>query len=289
MAPTPAAYPTFASLRVLRAARPGVAIIEVGGGLAPTPLNALTAASFADLPAALAAADGDPGVRAIVLRGAAGGHCFCNGVALPELAALASLLDGPCEARGRARLQARIQEWQRAVTALEDCALPVVAAVHGPCVGGGLALATACDLRFASADATFASKEVDVGITAELGHLGRLPALVGGGAARDWCLSGRAVGAAEAAARGLVSRGDLADRDAVWAAAEEAAAALAAKSPVAVAGTKRIMLRARDTTLPAHLDAVATWSSAFMPSADVRELTAAAGEGRAPVFAGKWV
>ena len=78
------------------------------------------------------------------------------------------------------------------------------------------------------------------------------------------------------------------DRQAVWAAAEDAAAALAAKSPVAVAGTKRVLLRARDVSLAAHLDGMATWAAAFLPSADVRELAAAAAGGRAPVFAAKW-
>ena len=286
--PPPPSYPTYASLRLLRSPRPGVVIVELGGGTAPTPLNALTDTTFTDLPSALAAAATDAGVRAVVLRGAAQGGCFCNGVALPELFALSALLDGPCEARGRARLQARVQQWQRGVTSLEDCPLPVVAAVHGPCVGGGLALSAACDLRYASEDAIFASKEVDVGVTADLGDLGRLPRLVGDGPARDWCLTGREVPATEAAARGFVTRGDLKDRQAVWAAAEDAAAALAAKSPVAVAGTKRVLLRARDVSLAAHLDGMATWAAAFLPSADVRELAAAAAGGRAPVFAGKW-
>jgi enoyl-CoA hydratase/carnithine racemase len=246
---------------------PGVALIELTGRN-----GTLGTASFAELPDALASLAATPDVRAIVLASAA--KHFCTGADLAALAGAAAIAaaDGGDPAAGRAALLALIRTWQTAFTAMEACPLPVVAAVHGACVGAGVDLVTAADVRVASPDAAFCVKEVDLGIVADLGTLQRLRLLVGDGVARDWSLTARTVGAEEAARAGLVSRvasgrpGAAGVRDAAF----EVAASLAAKPPRALAGTKSVLLAARDQTVAAGLEWVALWNGGgALPSAEV--------------------
>ena len=277
--PTPPAFPAFTTLRLLRAPAAGVSILELAR---PAKRNALTAASFDELPRAVAALAADADTRAVVLRGA--GDAFCAGADLAALADTRALLAHACPGRGRAALLAHIGRWQAALSCLEDVlSVPVVAAVHGACVGGAIDLITAADVRFASADAVFRVAEADLAIAADLGTLQRLPRIVGQGVATDWALTARPVGAAEAARAGLVTR-VLPDRAALWAAAEATATAIAAKSPLAVAGTKRVLLQARDSTVAGGLAYVAAHNAALLPSADLEEALTAAVERRAPVY-----
>jgi len=256
---------------------PGVALLEL-----TRPNGALSTTSFAELPAALAALAGHKGVRAIVLAG--GGRHFCTGADVSALAAAAALVasDPAADpAAGRAALLALIRSWQAAFTALEACPLPVIAAIHGACIGGGVDLATAADVRVASSDAAFCVKEVDLGIVADLGTLQRLRLLVGDGPAREWALTARTVGAGEAAAAGLVRPGLAAPGPAsVRAAAFEVAATLAAKPPRALAGTKAVLLASRDRTVAEGLEHVALWNGGgALPSAEVGAALAGAGAG----------
>jgi enoyl-CoA hydratase/carnithine racemase len=145
-------------------------------------------------------------------------------------------------------------------------------------VGAGVDLATAADIRLASPDATFCVKEVDLGIVADLGTLHRLRLLVGDGAARDWSLTARAVGAQEAVRAGLVS----AIAPDVRAEAFRVAAGLAAKPPRALAGTKAVLLAARDQTVASGLEWVALWNGGgALPSAEVAAALGKAGAMRA--------
>lgn len=254
-------------------AAPGVAVIDLDR---PAAGNALSTASFAELPAALAALEAHRGVRAIVLAGGTSKH-FCTGADLSALAAasaVATAADDP--AAGRAALLALIRSWQAAFTALEACSLPVIAAVHGACVGAGVDLITAADVRLASGDATFCVKEVDLGIVADLGTLQRLPRLVGDGTARDWALTARTVTAAEAERAGLVR----VVPGSVRAAALDLAASLASKPPRALTGTKAVLLAARHQTVTAGLEHVALWNGGgALPSAEVAGALARSGRG----------
>lgn len=272
-------FPTFTTLRLLRASSPGVSILELAR---PAKRNALSGASFTELPLAVAALAADPDTRCVVLRG--DGDVFCAGADISALAETRDLLRNACPGRGRAALLHHITAWQAALSSLEDVlSVPVIAAVHGPCVGGGIDLITAADVRFASADATFRVAEVDLAITADLGTLQRLPRIVGGGVAADWALTARSVPADEALRAGLVTR-VLPTKAALWAAAEAAAASLAAKSPLAVAGTKRVLLQARDAPVAAGLAYVAAHNAALLPSGDLEEALSAAVERRRPVY-----
>ena len=244
---------------------PGVALLELAR---PGAGNALSTISFTELPAALAALSTHPGVRAIVIAGA--GKHFCTGADLSALTGAASVSQSnPADpAAGRAALLALIRSWQAAFTALEACPLPVIAAVHGACVGAGIDLITAADVRVADENATFCVKEVDLGIVADLGTLQRLRLLVGDGVARDWALTARKVTAGEAERAGLVclAPAGVCVREAALA----LAATLAAKPPRALAGTKAVLLAARDQSVAAGLEHVALWNGGgALPSAEV--------------------
>ncbi|KAL4420848.1 hypothetical protein ABPG75_010504 [Micractinium tetrahymenae] len=206
--------------------------------------------------------------------GAAGG-----GQPEPEAAAAG------CQGRQRYRFRQFVFVLQDAMSAFERCPVPVIAAVHGHCVGAGLDLTTACDLRLATDDALFSVKEADLGIVADMGTLQRLPSIVGHGVAMDLALTARTFTGTEAKALHLVSR-TFPTQQALMAGAAALARSIAAKSPLAVVGTKRVLLHQRNHPgVPLGLDYVATWNSAMLPgSADIQEVFMARAEGRRPLF-----
>jgi enoyl-CoA hydratase/carnithine racemase len=146
----------------------------------------------------------------------------------------------------------------------------VIAAIHGGCIGAGVDLASACDLRLASADAFFQVAEVDVAITADLGTLQRLGHLLPQGIVRELAYTGRRMGADEAARYGLVNRVEE-TREAVVAAGLELARAIAAKSPLAVAGAKMSLNYSRGRPVEEGLRHVAMWNAGALVSADLTE------------------
>ena len=134
------------------------------------------------------------------------GRQFTAGIDLALLGAIRAEIADACEGRAREKLRALILDLQDTLNAIERCRKPVIAAIHGACIGGGVDLVTACDFRLASADAVFSVKEIDVGMTADLGTLQRLPRLVGEGMARELAYTGRGVDGREASAIRLVNR-----------------------------------------------------------------------------------
>jgi enoyl-CoA hydratase len=174
---------------------------------------------------------------------------------------------------------------QRAVSAVETCPKPVIAAVHGYCIGGAMDLVTACDLRLASADAIFSVRETRMAMVADLGTLQRLPRIVGAGHAAELALTGRDVGADRAQAIGLVN-GVFPDAEAVQAGARELAGEIAALSPLAVQGTKAVLAANDGRTVGQGLDYVATWNAGMLGSNDLTEAVTAFLEKRPPRFLG---
>ncbi|CAK9144364.1 unnamed protein product [Ilex paraguariensis] len=164
--------------------------------------NALSRDFFSEFPRALSSLDQNPDVAVIILSGI--GESFCSGI---DLKTLTSIVAGLHADRGRTneRIRREIKAFQDAITAIEKCRKPVIAAIHGACVGGGVDIATACDMRFCTEDAFFSVKEVDLAITADLGTLQRLPSIVGHGNAMELALTGRRVSGLEAKQMGLVS------------------------------------------------------------------------------------
>ncbi len=241
----------------------GVAHVELAR---PDKLNAMDRDMFAAIGDAFCALGRDPAVRAILLSGQ--GKHFTAGLDLEY----ASRQFPPSEDPGRAA-EARLRhiEWlQDAFSAVEAARAPVIAAIHGGCIGAGVDLASACDLRVASADAFFQVAEVDVAITADLGTLQRLGYLLPHGVLRELTFTGRRMAAEEAARYGLVNRVE-ADREAALAAALELARNIAAKSPLAVAGAKRSLNHSRGRPVEEGLRDVALWNAAALVSADLTE------------------
>jgi enoyl-CoA hydratase len=244
--------------------------------------NALGGAAFGALPDTLDALAGDDRVGAVVLRGA--GDMFSVGLDLRWYLPVYRRVEraGDEHAAARRALHRQTVTLQRAMSAIEDCPLPVVAAVAGPCVGAALELVTACDLRIASADAVFTAAEVDIGVVADLGLLQRLPRITGMGAAADLALTGREVDAAEALRMGLVSR-IAADPAALYVAAADAAARIAGAERHVTAGIKQVLHASRDLSLEQGLSFSALWTAAFLPSSGFADRLRDRMAGQAPV------
>jgi len=227
----------------------------------------------------------DPQVRVVVVCGA--GKAFCHGLDLP--AAFGTL--GPHLTEGglagaRTELLALIRRWQDHLDQVARCPVPVIAAIHGWCIGGGLDLAAACDLRLATRDACFSLRETRVAIVADLGSLQRLPHLIGQGALREMAFTGCNLGAERALALGLVNA-LFDDREALMAGAQAMAVEIAANPPLTVRGVKEVLNQPIGAPIKAGLDYVSAWNAAFLASEDLMEAFAAFLEGRAPTFKGR--
>ena len=267
--------------RILCTVADGIAHVELAR---PDKLNAMDHDVFAALGDTFAKLSVDPAVRVVVLS--AQGKAFSAGLDLGWAASQFApvIVDGRADAGRWAEKQLRDIVWlQAAINAVEESRPPVIAAVHGGCIGAGVDLVSACDLRVASADAYFRIAEVDVGITADLGTLQRLPHIIPGGVVRELALTGRKMGAQEALRWGLVTE-LAADRDGAIGAAMTLARMIAAKSPMAVAGTKRALNFARGRSIEEGLRDVAQWNAATLMNADLAAAMAAARKGEAPVF-----
>ncbi|RDH75062.1 enoyl-CoA hydratase/isomerase family protein [Mycolicibacterium moriokaense] len=185
----------------------------------PAVLNALDSAGHRAIGDAIATLEADESVGAVVIAGE--GRAFCSGSDLAEIGQLTGQAEQDYVALDFATKNR-----------IATCPKPVIAAIQGHCVGGGLELALACDFRVAGTDAVFSMPEVTLGSLPGSGGLQRLPRLVGVGVATDWILTGRRVTADEAERKGLVSR--LVPAGEHLAAARELAAELAAKSPLSL-------------------------------------------------------
>ncbi len=174
---------------------------------------------------------------------------------------------------------------QSSVSAIARCRKPVIAAVHGYCIGGGVDVITACDVRVASRNARFSVREVRVAMVADLGTLQRLSRIVGEGHARELAMTGKDIDAERALRIGLVNELHETHEDA-WNAARALAREIADNPPLVVQGVKQVMNERVASADEAGLRFVAAWNSAFLPSADLGEAIAAFAEKRKAQFKG---
>jgi enoyl-CoA hydratase len=257
----------------------------------PEARNAMGMDLWRDLPKAMEVLSDDVSVRVIVI--AAKGPHFSVGL---DLKAMGNLLAGSADGGGDARpasMAARarssrleVKRLQDSITAVARCPKPVIAAVHGYCIGGGVDLIAACDIRMASADAIFSVREAKVAIVADLGSLQRLPAIISAGHLAELAFTGKDITAERAKEIGLVN--DVAgDAEAVLKAARALAAEIAANSPIAVQGTKAVLVANEGRTVAEGLDYVATWNSGMLASEDLVEAMTAFLEKRTPKFTGR--
>ena len=247
--------------------------------------NRMGPAFWAEMPEAFAWLDATPEVRAVVVRGE--GEHFSYGLDLATMGGeLSSVVGGDALARERTDFLGAIERLQRAMSCVVACRKPVVAAIAGWCVGGGVDLATACDVRLCAADARFSVREVKLAMVADVGTLARLPAIVGQGHARLLALTGDDVDAARALRIGLVE--DVYDTHAaLFEAATGLARRMAANPPLVVQGVKQVLNAASERAAAESLRTVALWNAAFLPSHDLREAMASFLEKRAPKFEGR--
>ncbi len=239
----------------------------------PGQINAINDDIRRGVPAALAELEADADVRVIVIRGE-GIRGFCAGADIKERR-------GPeTSQQSRARL-----ERSRWIESLDRVAKPVIAALHGFCMGGGLELALACDIRFAAPDAVFALPETGLGLIPGGGGTQRLPRVVGPGRALDLMLTGARMKADEALTIGLVTRVS-ASSESLRAEVQALARAIADKSPVATAYVKQAARAAFDIDLKSGLDLELNLFSLLAPMQDVKEAASAFREKRTPRFVG---
>ncbi|EHR61847.1 crotonase/enoyl-CoA hydratase family protein [Saccharomonospora cyanea] len=265
--------------------------VERGGHVAEVTLlgpgkgNAMGPDFWRELPLAFAELDTDPDVRAIVLTGS--GRNFSYGLDLAAmLPSWAGYLSGDALARPRREFLDEIRRMQDSITAVARTRKPVIAAVSGWCIGGGVDLVAAADIRLASADARFSVREVRVAIVADMGSLQRLASIIGEGHLRELAFTGKDIDAARAEKIGLVN--DVhPDRDATLEAARSMAADIAANPPLVVQGAKDVLSVNTEQRIDAGLRYVATWNAAFLPSHDLNEAVQAFLQRREPEFRGE--
>jgi enoyl-CoA hydratase len=254
--------------------------------LGPGKGNAMGPDFWRELPIVFADLDSDEAVRAVVVTGS--GANFSYGLDLSAYAGTWGTLfteDGGL-ARPRTKFLDLIRDMQSGLDAVANCRKPVVAAIAGWCIGGGVDLIAACDVRYASSDAKFSVREVRVGMVADMGSLQRLPGIIGEGHLRELALTGKDIGAQRAERIGLVND-VLDDAESTLKAAHEFAGQCAANPPLVVQGVKHVLESDRSPRVAAGLKYVAAWNAAFLPSQDLGEAMAAFMQRRDPDFTGR--
>jgi len=230
----------------------------------PDKANSMNAALWEELQACFDWLDGEPTVRVVVLAG--NGKHFCAGL---DLAMFGGLHGASSEPSRRAEhLRRTILRLQGNLTAIETCRKPVLAAIHNTCIGGGVDLVCCADMRYATEDAFFSIREIDIGMAADVGTLQRLPKLIPDGIVRELAYTGRNMDAEEARELGFVNR-VYADREMMMREVLLIAKSIAAKSPLAVRGSKEMLLYSRDHSVAEGLNYVATWNSGMLSQADL--------------------
>lgn len=267
--------------------------LEVNGHIAtlwldrPEKRNAMSREMVEDLPRAMAAIAANDDIRAVVIAGR--GKSFCVGIDLASLGGGDSQGEGAAKVSGATASLRQIKvtrDFQASISSVAECPVPVIAAIHSYCIGAGMDLVTACDIRLASEDALFGVRETKIGIVADVGTLQRLPGIVTAGQLAELVYTGKDIDARRAEKIGLVN--DVyTDGEAVLAAALELAAEIAANAPLAVRGTKFILQQGEDLTTEQSLLLNGLWTMVTtLNSNDLGEAMQAFMEKRPASFTG---
>lgn len=207
----------------------------------------------------------DPHVRVVVI--ASSGKHFTSGIDLGYLQSIMPPADVD-PARAMDKMRRHVKFLQAPFEAIDKCRVPVLAAVQGGCFGAGVDLVSACDIRYASADAFFTIQEINIGMVADLGTLQRMPRQIPDGLMRELAYTGRKYLADEAANSGYVTH-VAPDHDTLLRHVMTVAARIAAQSPLAISGSKEMLNHTRDHTVSAGLDYIASWNAGMLSSQDV--------------------
>jgi enoyl-CoA hydratase len=246
----------------------------------PDKLNAMDAAFWTEIIDIFRWIDDTDDVRVVIISGA--GKHFSSGIDLALLASVANEL-GEDAGRNARALRRKIQQMQASFSAVDQCRKPVLAAIQGYCLGGAVDLISACDMRYCAEDARFAIREIDMGMAADVGTLQRLPRIIGDGIMRELAYTGRTVEAQEACRIGLVNR-TFADTESLLQSVFAIAREIAAKSPLAITGTKEMIAYMRDHRVDDGLEYMAIWNAAMLQSGDLKVAMMAQMSKQKPVF-----
>ena len=231
----------------------------------PDKANSMNETMWDELQTCFEWLDEEPSVRAVILAG--NGNHFCAGL---DLAMFGGLHGESTEPSRRAEhLRRTILRLQGNLTAIEKCRVPVLAAIHKTCIGGGVDMTCCADMRYATQDAYFSIREIDIGMTADVGTLQRLPKLIPDGVVRELAYTGRNMGAQEARDVGFVNQ-VFADKETMMREVTAIARAIAKKSPLAMRGSKEMLLFSRDHSVAEGLNYIATWNAGMLSEADLQ-------------------
>ncbi|QMW22641.1 crotonase/enoyl-CoA hydratase family protein [Sandaracinobacteroides saxicola] len=237
----------------------------------PQELNTMNGAFWTELIDGFAEIDADASVRAVVISST--GRHFTAGLDLKW--AGTSLGNQSADAgRAREKFRRHVKHMQDTFTVVDQCRVPVIAAIQGGCIGGGVDFVTACDIRLGSADAFFTIQEVNIAIVADVGTLQRIPHLLPQGLIRELAYTGRRWTADEAGRQGFLNR-VLPDHAATVDAALVMAAEIAKKSPLAITGIKQVLNHGRGRTIEDGLEYVAVWNAAMLQGEDMAKAVTA--------------
>ena len=250
----------------------------------PEQLNSMSRKFWVELPEILEEVNRNSEIRVLIISST--GKHFCAGMDLSAFdngVANIPKEKRPDNARIGEALYRSAKELQEYISKLEKIRVPVIAAIHGGCIGGAVDLVTACDIRLATSDAFFCIQEINIGMAADVGTLQRLPRIIPDSKMRELAYTGRRMLADEAKESGLVS--DVYDsQEEMVNAAKEMANEIAKKSPIAIYGLKALMNYSRDHTISDSLDFNALWSGAMLSQRDMEEAIKAFVEKREATF-----
>jgi enoyl-CoA hydratase len=245
----------------------------------PEAMNTMNPAFWRELDEVLQRLHREGQARALVISST--GKHFSAGMALDTFGDAILLDDSSAE--GRAAVYDLLTDMQSTFTRLETLRIPVIAAIHGGCIGGAVDMVTACCIRYATADAFFCIQEINIGMVADVGTLQRLPKLIPLGVVKELAYTGRRLSAARALSYGLVN--EVFDtQEALVAAALQCAREIASKPPVAIWGTKQVIHYTRDHPVDDSLRQMGWMQGAIWSNAHVREAITAMKEKRAGKF-----
>lgn len=250
----------------------------------PEQLNSMSRKFWVELPEILEEVNRNSEIRVLIISST--GKHFCAGMDLSAFdngVANIPKEKRPDNARIGEALYRSAKELQEYISKLEKIRVPVIAAIHGGCIGGAVDLVTACDIRLATTDAFFCIQEINIGMAADVGTLQRLPRIIPDSKMRELAYTGRRMLADEAKESGLVSDVYNSQEEMVNA-AKEMANEIAKKSPIAIYGLKALMNYSRDHTISDSLDFNALWSGAMLSQRDMEEAIKAFVEKREATF-----
>ncbi|MBF7073881.1 crotonase/enoyl-CoA hydratase family protein [Glaciecola sp. MH2013] len=246
----------------------------------PKELNSMNDAFWKELPEAARLIDEYALARVIVVSSQ--GKHFSAGMDLSVFANMGASYQGE-PARRAESARRMVLALQDAFNALEEVRMPVLAALQGGVIGGAVDMVSACDMRYCTEDAFFCIKETEIGLTADVGTLQRLPHLISQGLVRELAYTGRNMGSAEAKACGLVNA-VFSDQEEMLASVMKIAQSIAQHSPMAVAGCKEMINYTRDHSVADSLNYMATWQSGMLQMPDIMEAMTASKEKRVPKY-----